>query len=204
MSRIALAIIALSLLFMPVTGRAATPTQQLEANILNNMREEIELTQEVYKEIGVVVILLPVAEVTQLIKAIGMCHDAASANNIITKINRVNFIQQTLPGQISSLRNLNGSEAQHFLNSRSYTSLQNKMRQLENMPRTAQVNACRARQKQPPSTSCNCHPPNQLFYGPNAGNESAAATNAYARCMNLCYQNGGVPPVPGGGGGVRQ
>lgn len=95
MLRIALAIIIAVTVIMPRAGHAATQTQELEASILNSMREEIELTQDVYKEIGVVVILIPAAEVAQLIKAIGMCHDAASANNIITKINRVNFIQQT-------------------------------------------------------------------------------------------------------------
>jgi hypothetical protein len=138
----------------------STQTQRLEANILNNMREEIELTHEIYLETGLVVVLLPAAEVAQLIKGIGMCHDAASANNIITKINRVNFIQQTLPGQIGTLRNLNRSEAQHFLNSRSYTSLQNKMRQLENMPRTTPANACRARQP-PPPPSRSYNPPSR-------------------------------------------
>jgi hypothetical protein len=139
----------IGLVVQPAHGQS-TQTQRLEANILNNMREEIDLTHEIYLEIGLVPILVGAGEMAEWIKMIDTCHDPAAANSIIAKIHRVEFLQQDVPKQIGTLRNLNVREEQHFLNSRSYMSLQNKMRQLENMPRTTPANACRAKLPPPP------------------------------------------------------
>lgn len=74
-----------------------------------------------------------------------------------------------------------------------------------NAKKPAKATSCGQRSAPPaPRQACNCQPPTRYPPTPEGGRESAAATNAYAKCMNLCYQNGGVPPVPGGGGGVRQ
>lgn len=190
-------------------GRAQTSQypyyqiRDLEQSILANMQEEAEDMQEIYDTLKWVPVYAAgaavgggiIASLKEWIEIIHECHNATEATNIIAKINRVLYLQQAIPQQIGTLRNLSAADAQSLLNSRSYTSLQKKIRQLELMSPASPPTSC-SKNRSAAAAKCEWYLKDAKYFENEAAHIgwTAPLRNGYARAQceyNACMANGG-------------
>ena len=195
---------AMSALAMAKTTYPYYQVRDLEQSILADMRELQATEKELLIEIGMIPVLVVAGEVAAWFKAIDQCRQPSEAASINSKIERVNYLQNAIPTLIGQLRALSPGDAAAFLKSRSYVSLQTAIQRLEATGgRRSPPSSCKPKQtKSPPPSrqACDCQPPTRYAPTRQGAQEEQAAVNAYSRCMQLCYNRGGLPGVPG----VRQ
>jgi hypothetical protein len=125
--------------------------RDLEKSILSNMRELQATEKELFAEIGMIPLLIAAGELSAFIKAVDLCHQPAEAASINAKIERVNYLQNAIPAQISRLRAISPGDAAAFVKQRSYLSLQVSLQRLEALGgRRAPPQSCKPKQAPKP------------------------------------------------------
>ncbi|MGO8918319.1 MAG: hypothetical protein ACLQJR_20660 [Stellaceae bacterium] len=190
-------------------GYPTVSISSVEALIKRQIYDAAALAEEIEKEVGVEVVTTGLGAAAKAIKVLGElgeaaetgthCKSGAGITSIVQKNNEIgtahdNVIQLEHVLYTKLVQQYGSKKGQQLYYNFIRSSPVREFQQL-NEKKPAKVTSCGQPSAPPPRQACNCQPPTRYPPTPEGGRESEAATNAYARCMTLCYEHGGLPPV---------